>query len=146
MVKLENVSIVVEDLEATIAFFTELGLVLEGQGQVEAPWADRISGIDGQRLDVAMMRAPDGDGRLELMKFLAPTAVRADPENAPVNTLGIRRVLFAVEDLEDVLARLRKHGAELLGEVTPVEDSYLFCYLRGPEGIIVALVEQLNGK
>jgi predicted enzyme related to lactoylglutathione lyase len=107
-------------------------------------WADRVVGLDGVRVDVAMMRTPDGHSRLELMKFQSPTAVSAEPKNAPANTLGIRRIMFAVEDIEDVLARLRTHGAELVGELAQYEDSYRLCYIRGPEGIIVALAEQLS--
>ena len=127
------------DLAAAIAFFVELGLELEGQAAVEGPWADRVVGLDG-----AMMRTPDGHGRLELMKFHSPATVSAEPKNAPANTLGIRRIMFAVEDIEDVLVRLRAHGAELVGELAKYEDKYRLCYVRGPEGIIVALAEQLS--
>jgi catechol 2,3-dioxygenase-like lactoylglutathione lyase family enzyme len=141
--RMENVGVVVEDLEAVIAFFAELGLELEGRTTAEGQWLDRINGFEGTRLDVAMMRTPDGHSRLELMRFLKPIPVRSEP-NAPANALGIRRILFAVKDIEDVVARLRAHGAELMGELVQYEDSYRFCYLRGPEGIIVALAEQLN--
>jgi catechol 2,3-dioxygenase-like lactoylglutathione lyase family enzyme len=141
---MDNVLIVVDDLEAAIAFFTELGLELEGETTVEGQWVDRIVGLDGVRSDIAMMRTPDGHGRIELDKFHTPKAVRAEPEDAPVNTLGIRRIMFAVDDIEEVLARLRAHGAELLGEVTRYEDMYKLCYIRGPEGIIVALAEELG--
>jgi catechol 2,3-dioxygenase-like lactoylglutathione lyase family enzyme len=141
--RLENVGIVVEDLEAVVAFFLALGLELEGEGTVEDEFASRISGLDDVRLDVAMMRTPDGSGRLELMRFQNPPAV-GTAENAPANTLGIRRVLFAVEDIEAVIARVRPHGGELVGELTPVAGSYLFCYVRGPEGIIVGLAEQVS--
>ena len=122
----------------------ELGLELEGETTVEGHWVDRVVGLDGVRSDIAMMRTPDGHGRLELNKFHTPTAISAEPEDAPVNTLGIRRIMFAVDDIEDVLARLRAHGAELIGEVAQYEDKYRLCYVRGPEGIIVALAEQLS--
>ena len=142
--RMDNVLIVVEDLEAAKAFFVELGMELEGEMPVEGRWVDRIVGLENVRCEIAMMRTPDGHGRLELDKFHAPTAVRAEPKNAPVNTLGIRRIMFAVDDIEDVLARLRAHGAELIGEVAQYEDMYRLCYIRGPEGIIVALAEQLG--
>ena len=141
---MDNVSIVVDDLPAAIAFFVELGLELEGEMPIEGPWVDRIVGLDQVRVDIAMMRTPDGHGRLELTKFHSPQAVSSEPKNAPANTLGIRRIMFAVEDLEDVLARLRARGAELLGEVTQYEDKYRLCYLRGPEGILLALAQQLS--
>ncbi len=141
---MDNVLIVVDDLPAAIAFFAELGLELEGQTTVEGPPVDRLVGLDGVRSEIAMMRPPDGHGGIELDKFHTPTAVRAEPQNAPVNTLGIRRIMFTVDDLDDVLARLRTHGAELVGEVTQYEDSYRLCYVRGPEGIMVALAEQLG--
>ena len=143
---MDNVLIVVDDLKAAVAFFVELGLELEGEMTVEGQWVDRIVGLDGVRNDIAMMRTPDGHGRLELAKFHSPTAVRVGPKNAPVNTLGIRRIMFAVDDIEEVLGRLRAHGAELVGEVVQYEDMYLLCYVRGPEGIIVALAEQLGNK
>jgi catechol 2,3-dioxygenase-like lactoylglutathione lyase family enzyme len=142
--RMDNVLIVVEDLEAAKAFFVELGMELEGEMPVEGRWVDRVVGLENVRCEIAMMRTPDGHGRLELDKFHAPAAVRAEPRNAPVNTLGIRRIMFAVDDIEDVLARLRAHGAELIGEVTQYEDTYRLCYIRGPEGIIVALAEQLG--
>jgi catechol 2,3-dioxygenase-like lactoylglutathione lyase family enzyme len=141
--RMDNVGIVVEDLEAAIAFFIELGLELEGEAVVEGRWVDRVVGLDDVQADVAMVRTPDGHGRLELTKFHTPTAAGTEP-NAPANTLGIRRIMFAVEDIEDVLARLRAHGAELVGELTQYEDRYRLCYVRGPEGIIVALAEQLS--
>jgi catechol 2,3-dioxygenase-like lactoylglutathione lyase family enzyme len=144
LLRMDNVLIVVDDLKAVIAFFTELGLELEGETTVEGQWVDRVVGLDGVRSDIAMMRTPDGHGRLELDKFHTPTAVRAGPEDAPVNTLGIRRIMFAVDDLEEVLARLRAHGAELVGEVVEYEDLYRLCYVRGPEGIIVALAQPLS--
>jgi len=141
--RMDHVGIVVEDLAAAVAFFVELGLELEGEESVEGRWVDRVVGLDDVRVDIAMMRTPDGHGRLELTKFQAPTATTAEP-NAPPNTLGIRRIMFAVEDIEDVVARLQAHGAELVGEVAQYEDKYLLCYMRGPEGIIIALAEQLS--
>jgi catechol 2,3-dioxygenase-like lactoylglutathione lyase family enzyme len=134
---------VVEDLEAATAFFAELGLELAGEATVEGPWMDRINGLDGVRADLAMMRTPDGHSRLELTKFRMP-AVTGAGTSAPPNTLGLRNVMFAVDDLEDVLGRLRPHGAELVGEVAQYEDSYRLGYVRGPAGIIVALAEQLS--
>jgi catechol 2,3-dioxygenase-like lactoylglutathione lyase family enzyme len=142
--RMDNVLIVVDDLEAAIAFFVELGLELEGETTVEGEWVDRTVGLDGVRSDIAMLRTPDGHGRLELDKFHTPPAVRAEPVNAPVNTLGIRRIMFAVDDINAVLARLQTLGAELIGEVVRYEDIYLLCYVRGPEGIIVALAEELS--
>src|SRR5262249_9513220 len=142
--RMDNVLIVVEDLEAVKAFFVELGMELEGEMPVEGRWVDRVVGLENVRCEIAMMRTPDGHGRLELDKFHAPAAVRAEPKNAPVNTLGIRRIMFAVGDIEDVLAGLRAHGAEFIGEVAQYEDMYRLCYIRGPEGIIVALAEQLG--
>lgn len=141
--RMDNVAIVVEDLKASIAFFTELGLKLEGEATVEGPWVDRCIGIDGARSDIAMMRMPDGHGGIELTKFQTPRATTAEP-NAPVNTLGIRRIMFAVDDIDEVLARLRTHGAELMGEVVQYEDQYRLCYLRGPEGVIVALAQEIG--
>ncbi len=141
--RMDNVLIVVDDLEAAKAFFVELGMELEGEMPVEGRWVDLVVGLENVRAEIAMMRTPDGHGRLELTKFHAPTAVSAEPKNAQVNTLGLRRIMFAVDDIEDVLARLRAHGAELVGEVAQYEDMYRLCYIRGPEGIIVALAEQL---
>jgi catechol 2,3-dioxygenase-like lactoylglutathione lyase family enzyme len=143
---MDNILLVVDDLKAAIAFFTELGLELEGETTVEGQWVDRIVGLAGVRSDIAMMRTPDGHGRLELDKFHTPKAVRVEPEDAPVNTLGIRRIMFAVTDIDEVVARLQKHGAVLIGEVTQYEDLYRLCYIRGPEGIIVALAEELENK
>ena len=143
LLRMDNVLLVVDDLKAAIAFFAELGMELEGETTVEGPWVDRVVGLDGVRSDIAMMRTPDGHGRLELDKFHAPAAVRAEPEDAPVNTLGIRRIMFAIDDIDDVVARLQKHGAELIGEMVQYKDQYRLCYIRGPEGIIVALAEQL---
>ena len=131
--RMDNVGIVVDDLAATIAFFSELGLQLEGETQVAGQSVDRLVGLDGVRVDIAMMRTPDRNSRLELMQFRNPRAVSGNPKRAPVNTLGIRRLMFAVDDLEEVLARLQARGAELMGEVTQYEDSYLLCYVRGPE-------------
>jgi catechol 2,3-dioxygenase-like lactoylglutathione lyase family enzyme len=142
--RMDNVGIVVDDLEAAIAFFVELGMELEGKAQIEGLWADRTVGLDGVRSDIAMMRTPDGHSKLELAKYHTPAAVSAGPENPPPNTLGLHRVMFAVDDIDDVVARLRAHGAELLGELAQYEDSYRLCYIRGPEGIIVALAEQLS--
>ena len=142
--RMDNVLIVVEDLEAAEAFFAELGMELEGETQVEGPSVDRTVGLDGVRADIAMMRTPDGHGRVELTKFHAPTSVRAEPEHAPANALGIRRIMFAVEDIDDVVARLRTHGAELVGEMAQYEDAYRLCFLRGPEGIIIGVAEQLS--
>jgi catechol 2,3-dioxygenase-like lactoylglutathione lyase family enzyme len=143
LLRMDNVGIVVNDLEAATAFFVELGLELEGQTTVEGRWVDRVVGLDGVRSDIAMLRTPDGHGRLELSKFQTPPATTAEP-NAPVNTLGMGRIMFAVDDIEDVLARLQAHGAGLVGEVVQYEDSYRLCYVRGPEGIIVALAEPLG--
>ena len=140
---MDNVAIIVNDLEAAIAFFTELGLELEGQATVEGEWVDRVVGLDNVRSDIVMMRTPDGHSRLELTKFQKPKAIETEP-NTPVNTLGIRRLMFAVTDLDDVVARLQKHGAELIGEVVQYKDMYRLCYLRGPAGIIVALAEQIG--
>ena len=143
---MDNVGIVVDDLKVAVAFFLELGLELEGEMTVEGQWVDRVVGLDGVRNDIAMMRTPDGHSRLELMKFHRPTAISAEPTNAPANTLGIRRIMFAVDDIDEVVARLQKQGAKLVGEVAQYEDMYRLCYLRGPEGIIVALAEQLSNK
>ena len=142
--RMDNVLIVVEDLEAATAFFAELGMELEGQTTVEGSWVDRIVGLNGVRADIAMMRAPDGHGRVELTRFHTPPAVRAEPENAPANTLGIRRIMFTVDDIDDVVARLRSHGAQLVGEIAQYEDSYRLCFVRGPAGIIIGLAEQLS--
>ena len=135
---------VVDAFVAAKAFFAELGMELEGQTLLVGPWVDSTVGLDGVRADVAMMRTPDGHGRLELAKFHTPPAVRAEPENAPANALGIRRIMFAVDDIDDVVARLRRHGAELVGEIAQYEDSYRLCFVRGPEGFIIGLAEQLS--
>ena len=142
--KLDNVGIVVEDLAAAIEFFRELGLELEGQGMVEGEWAGRVTGLGDQRVEIAMMRTPDGHGRLELSRFLAPDVV-ADHRNAPVNALGYLRVMFAVDDIDETLLRLRKHGAQLVStDVIQYEDAYRLCYIRGPEGILIGLAQELH--
>jgi catechol 2,3-dioxygenase-like lactoylglutathione lyase family enzyme len=140
---MDNVGIVVENLETTIDFFHELGLELEGRLMVEGEWAERVTDLGDQRVEIAMMRTPDGHSRLELSRFLTPPAV-ADHRNAPVNALGYLRVMFAVEDIDDTLARLRPHGAELVGELAQYEDKYRLCYVRGPEGILIGLAEQIG--
>ena len=140
---MDHVSVVVDDLEAAKAFFAELGMELEGEAPIEGRSVDRVNALDGVRVDIAMMRTPDGHGRLELTKFHSPTAVTAEPENALGNTLGLRSIMFAVDDIDSALAGLRTHGAELIGEVVQYEDSYRLCYVRGPAGIIVALAEEL---
>src|SRR5687767_12087636 len=142
--RMDNVLIVVDDLAAAQAFFAELGMELEGETQVEGPWVDSTVGLKDVRSDLAMMRTPDGHGRVELAKFHTPPAVRAEPESAPANALGIRRIMFAVDDIDDVVARLRSHGAELVGEIAQYEDIYRLCFLRGPEGIIIGLAERLS--
>jgi catechol 2,3-dioxygenase-like lactoylglutathione lyase family enzyme len=142
--RMDNVLIVVEDLEAAKSFFAELGMELDGETQVEGAWAASVVGLDEVRADIAMMRTPDGHGRVELTKFHTPPAIRAEPENAPSNALGIRRIMFTVDDLDDVVARLRSHGAELVGEIAQYEDSYRLCFLRGPEGIVIGLAEELS--
>jgi catechol 2,3-dioxygenase-like lactoylglutathione lyase family enzyme len=142
--RMDNVLIVVEDLDAVIAFFVELGMELEGRGPVEGRWVEQVIGLDDVRQEVAMLRTPDGHGRIELAQFHTPAAIRPEPAGAPANTLGIRRVMFAVDDVEDVVARLRARGAELVGELAQYEDVYRLCYVRGPEGIVVGLAEQLR--
>ena len=142
--RMDNVLIVVDDLEAAKGFFAELGMELEGETTVEGPWVDRVIGLDDVRADITMMRTPDGHGRVELTRFHTPPAVRAEPESAPSNALGMRRIMFTVDDIDDVVARLRSHGGELVGEIAQYEDSYRLCFLRGPEGIIIGLAEQLS--
>ncbi|HEX5204910.1 VOC family protein [Paractinoplanes rhizophilus] len=142
--RMDNVLIVVEDIDAVIAFFVELGMELEGKGPVEGRWVERIIGVDDVRQDVAMLRVPGGPGKIELAKFHAPKAIRSEPADAPANTLGIRRVMFAVDDIDDVIARLRTHGAELVGTVERFENIFRLCYVRGPEGIVVGLAEELT--
>jgi catechol 2,3-dioxygenase-like lactoylglutathione lyase family enzyme len=144
LLRMDNVLIVVHDLEAAIAFFADLGLELEGQTTVSGPSVDRLVGLKGVRSDIATMRTPDGHARIELDKFHTPAAVRAEPEDAPVNALGIRRIMFAVDDIDDVLARLQARGAVLIGEVVQYEHSYRLCYVRGPEGIMVGLAEAIG--
>ncbi|MFI0453884.1 VOC family protein [Actinomadura sp. 6N118] len=141
---MDNILIVVNDLEAAIAFFAELGMEVEGKALVEGDWAGRVVGLEGVRSDIVMMRTPDGHGRVELSKFHTPSAISREPRNAPANTLGISRIMFVVEDIDDVVARLRTHGAELVGEVAQYEDSYRLCFIRGPEGIILGLSEELG--
>ena len=142
--RMDNVLIVVEDLEAAKAFFAELGMELEGEMTVEGPWVDKTIGLSGARVTNAMMRTPDGHGRIELSKFDRPAAVKSEPGIAPANTLGIGRIMFAVEDIDDVVARLRSHGAELVGEIAQYEDIYRLCFMHGPEGIIIGLAEELR--
>ncbi len=141
--QLNNVGIVVEDLGPAIEFFGQLGLELEGRGFVEGEWAGRVTGLGDQRVEVAMMRTPDGHGRLELSRFIDPEVV-ADHRTAPVNALGYLRVMFAVDDLDDTLGRLAEHGAEVVGEVVQYEDAYRLCYIRGPEGILLGLAQELG--
>jgi catechol 2,3-dioxygenase-like lactoylglutathione lyase family enzyme len=142
--RMDNVLIVVEDLEAAVAFFLELGMELEGQTHVEGPWVDRTVGLEGVRADIAMLRTPDGHGRVELTKFHTPAAISREPRDAPANTLGISRIMFAVTGIDDVVARLRTHGAELLDEIAQYEASYRLCFVRAPEGFIIGLAEQLS--
>ena len=144
LLRMDNVLIVVDDLEAAKAFFAELGMELEGETTVEGLSVDRLIGLQNVRATLALMRTPDGHGRIELDKFHTPGAIRTGPANAPVNTLGIRRIMFAVDDLDVVVARLLAHGAELVGEVVQYENTYRLAYIRGPEGIIVGLSEQLG--
>jgi catechol 2,3-dioxygenase-like lactoylglutathione lyase family enzyme len=142
--RLDHVSVVVDDLPGAVAFFTELGMAVQGEAAVEGPWADRINGLDGIQVDIVMMQTPDGHGRLELTKFRNPELVEIEPAIAPPNAPGLRSVMFAVENIDDTVARLRAHGAELIGEVVQFEDLYRLCYMRGPAGIIVALAEELS--
>ena len=141
--RMDNVGIVVEDLDATIEFFRELGLELEGRAMVEGEWAGRVTGLGDQRVEIAMMRTPDGHSRLEISRFLTPAPV-ADHRNAPVNALGYLRVMFTVDDIDETLVRLRGHGAQLVGEVVQYEDTYRLCYIRGPEGLLIGLAEELR--
>ena len=141
--RMDNVGIVVESLDAAISFFAELGLELEGRATIEGEWAGRVTGLGDQRVEIAMMRTPDGHSRLELSRFLTPPPV-ADHRNAPVNALGYLRIMFAVDDIDDTLARLRKRGAQLVGEVVQYEDAYRLCYIRGPEGLLIGLAEKLG--
>ncbi len=141
--RMDNVGIVVESLDTAISFFTELGLKLEGRATVEGEWAGRVTGLGSQRVEIAMMVTPDGHSRLEISRFLTPPVV-ADHRNAPVNALGYLRVMFTVDDIDETLARLSKCGAQLVGEVVQYEDSYRLCYIRGPEGLLIGLAEQLG--
>ena len=141
--RMDNVGIVVDDLPRTIAFFRELGLELEGQATIEGEWSGRVTGLRDQRVEIAMMRTPDGHSRIELSRYLTPPAV-ADHRNAPVNALGYLRVMFAVDDIDDTLTRLREHGAQLVGEVVQYEDVYRLCYIRGPEGLLIGLAQELG--
>jgi catechol 2,3-dioxygenase-like lactoylglutathione lyase family enzyme len=142
--RLDHVSVVVDDLAAAVAFFSALGMTVEGQAPIEGPWVDRVNGIEGIQVDIVMMQTPDGLGKLELTKFRHPKLVELEPAVAPPNALGLRSIMFAVEDLDDTINRLRAQGAELIGEVVQYEDIYRLCYLRGPAGIIVALAEELS--
>lgn len=141
--RMDNVGIVVADLEAAVAFFCALGLELEGRGMVEGEWAGRVTGLGDQRVEIAMLRTPDGHSRLELSRFLAPPVV-ADHRTAPVNALGYLRAMFAVDDLDDTLRRLDRHGARLVGEIVQYQDVYRLCYIRGPEGLLIGLAEDLR--
>ena len=142
---MDNVGIVVESLDEAISFFTELGLKLEGRGMVEGEWAGRVTGLGSQRVEIVMMVTPDGHSRLEISRFLTPPVV-ADHRTAPVNALGYLRVMFTVEDIDETLARLRKHGAQLVGEVVQYEDSYRLCYIRGPEGLLIGLAQETPNR
>lgn len=144
LLRMDNVLIVVEDLEAARAFFAEIGMEPDGETTVEGRWVDRVLGLDGVKADIVMMRTPDGHGRVELSRFQSPPAVSPEPRNAPANTLGLRRIMFAVDDVDDVVGRLRGHGAELVGEIAQYEDRYRLCFVRGPEGVVVGLAEQLG--
>ena len=141
--RLDHVSIVVDDLPGAITFFTTLGMAVYGEAPIEGPWVDRVNGLEGVQVDITMMRTPDGHGLIELTRFRNPELVRAEPAIAPPNTPGLRSIMFTVEDIDDTVARLRSHGAELVGEVVQYEDKYRLCYMRGPAGIIVALAEEL---
>ena len=141
--RMDNVGIVVEDIDAAIEFFTELGLNLEGRAPIEGDWAERVTGLRDMRVEIAMMRTPDGHGRVELSRFLAPPAIE-DHRHAPVNALGYLRVMFAVDDIDETLGRLRERGAQLVGEVVQYQDAYRLCYIRGPEGLLIGLAQELN--
>src|SRR5436305_2169184 len=143
--RMDNVGIVVDDLAAAIDFFRELGLELEGRAMIEGEWAGRVTGLGNQHVEIAMMVTPDGHSRLELSRFLAPSVV-ADHRNAPVNALGYLRVMFAVDDIDETLARLQRHGAQLVGDVVQYEESYRLCYIRGPEGLLIGLAEELQRR
>lgn len=141
--RMDNVGIVVEDLDGAVDFFRELGLELEGRATIEGEWAGRVTGVGDQRVEIAMMRTPDGHGRLELSRFLSPTVI-ADHRNAPVNALGYLRVMFAVDDLDETLEKVGRRGAKLAGEVVRYKDAYRLCYIRGPEGILIGLAQELS--
>jgi catechol 2,3-dioxygenase-like lactoylglutathione lyase family enzyme len=145
VLRMDNVGIVVNDMDAAVDFFVELGLVLEGRGTFDGPWMDRTIALDGARCEIAMLRMPDGHGAVELSRFLSPPVVDTEPTNAPVNTLGYLRVMFAVDDLRDVVKRLERHGARLVDEIVNYEDVYLLCYVRSREGFIVGLAQELGG-
>jgi catechol 2,3-dioxygenase-like lactoylglutathione lyase family enzyme len=145
LLRMDNVGIVVESLDETISFFTELGLTLEGRAMVEGEWAGRVTGLGPQRVEIAMMVTPDGHSRLEISRFLTPPAV-SDHRNSPVNAFGYLRVMFTVEDIDEMLIRLRKRGAQLVGEVVQYEDLYRLCYIRGPEGLLIGIAEELDKK
>lgn len=142
--RMDNVLIVVEDLEAVTAFFIEIGMTLDGETQVEGEWVGKVIGLEGVRCDIVMLRTPDGHGRVELSRFHTPAAVRLEPQDAPSNALGLRRIMFAVDDVDDLVDRLRAHGAELVGEIAQFQDMYRLCFVRGPEGIVVGLAEELG--
>ncbi|MBZ9812546.1 VOC family protein [Mesorhizobium sp. CA7] len=141
--RMDNVGIVVDDLDSTVDFFRELGLELEGRAAIEGEWAGRVTGLGDQHVEIAMMRTPDGNSRLELSRFITPPVI-ADHRNAPVNALGYLRIMFAVDDIDDTLERLRKRGAELVGEVVRYKDAYRLCYIRGPEGLLIGLAQELS--
>ena len=145
LLRMDNVGIVVESLDDAISFFTEIGLKLEGRSTIEGEWAGRVTGLGSQRVEIAMMFTPDGHSRLEISRFLTPPTI-SDHRTAPVNSLGYLRVMFAVEDIDEMVSRLRKHGAELVGEVVQYQDSYRLCYMRGSEGLLIGLAEQLHKK
>jgi catechol 2,3-dioxygenase-like lactoylglutathione lyase family enzyme len=145
LIRMDNVGIVVENLDDTISFFTELGLKLQGRGTIEGEWAGRVTGLGDQNVEIAMMITPDGHSRLELSRFLSPPVI-ADHRTAPVNALGYLRVMFTVKDIDDTLTRLGAHGASLVGEVVRYQDSYRLCYIRGPEGLLIGLAEELTNK
>ena len=145
LLRMDNVGIVVESLDNAIAFFTEIGLKLEGRAMIEGEWAGRVTGVDSQRVEIAMMITPDGHSRLELSRFITPATI-SDHRTAPVNSLGYLRVMFTVEDIDEMVSRLIKHGAQLVGEVVQFENSYRLCYIRGAEGLLIGLAEQLGNK
>ncbi len=144
VLRMDHVGVVVDDLAAAIEFFEELGLACEGEMPVEGRWVDRVVGLDGVRVEIAMMRTPDGHGKLELTRFVAPALIPSEPKVAPPNVLGLRRVMFEVDDIEDTVARLRGHGGELVGEIADYEGIYKLCYVRGPADVIVALAERIG--